>query len=64
MMIKGLGFFTKRNQTELQFKEVESAPPGIAAVAKIEQIEEILRLPLCGKCRSMIGGDAGSEGIS
>jgi hypothetical protein len=37
----------------------ESINEGEKTVAKIEQIEEILKLPLCQKCRSMIGGDIG-----
>jgi len=28
---------------------------GMRIVAKIEQIEEILKLPLCEKCRALIG---------
>lgn len=39
------------------FKLKESINDGSKTVAKIEQIEEILKLPLCDKCRSMIGGD-------
>lgn len=35
----------------------ESINEGSKTVAKIDQIEEILKLPLCHSCRSIIGGD-------
>jgi hypothetical protein len=40
------GFFLKEDINE-----------GEKAVAKIDQIEDVLKLPLCPKCRSMIGGE-------
>ena len=39
------------------FKTKESINEGSKTVAKIDQIEDILKLPLCQNCRSMIGGD-------